>query len=122
MKTFSNHINKFRIRKGALASTDNDGLVGAFDILLPCGLNAFVISTDGIGVSPIWEHVSVSTATRCLTWEEMCFIKALFWNDDETVVQYHPAKDVYVKRHPYCLHLWRPVGQELPVPPPILVG
>ena len=39
-----------------------------------------------------WEHVSVSLPDRCPTWEEMCFIKDLFWNSDECVVQYHPPK------------------------------
>src|SRR5690349_6482303 len=29
-----------------------------------------------------WEHVSISIPSedRCPTWEEMCFVKDLFWN------------------------------------------
>lgn len=69
-----------------------------------------------------WEHVSVSTAVRCPTWEEMCYVKGLFWGEEDTVVQYHPAKSEYVNNHQYCLHLWRPIGQYMPVPPSILVG
>ena len=24
--------------------------------------------------------------------------------------------------HPYCLHMWKPIGVEIPTPPSILVG
>ncbi len=72
----------------------------------------------------LWEHVSVTIykQSRTPTWEEMCFIKDLFWSDDQAVVQYHPAKEDYRNHHPYCLHLWRPVGVMFPVPPPIMVA
>src|SRR5580658_4748259 len=43
-----------------------------------------------------FEHVSVSLAHRCPTWEEMCKIKDLFWDDEDVVVQFHPAKSEYV--------------------------
>ncbi len=69
-----------------------------------------------------WEHVSVSTPNRCPTWEEMCFVKSLFWGEDETVIQYHPPKSEYVNNHPYCLHLWRPSKIIIPLPPTELVG
>lgn len=70
----------------------------------------------------IWEHVSISTQTRCPTWEEMCFVKDLFWDEEDCVVQYHPPKSDYINCHPRCLHLWRPIGLEIPRPPKILVG
>lgn len=70
-----------------------------------------------------WEHVSVSTAVRCPTWEEMCVVKALFWDPHECVVQFHPPEEDYVNMHPYCLHLWKPLdGVVLPRPPSIAVG
>lgn len=75
-----------------------------------------------------WEHVSVTIApvnkasTRCPTWEEMCFVKDMFWNKDEVVIQYHPAEKDYVSMHPYCLHLWKPIGVILPTPDPLMVG
>lgn len=73
-----------------------------------------------------WEHVSVTlieqALKRCPTWEEMCYIKDVFWAGDETVVQYHPPRSEYVNRHAHCLHLWRPVTAALPRPPKILVG
>lgn len=64
------------------------------------------IISSGI-IDPLWEHVSVSRINRTPTWNEMCRIKELFWDDDETVVQFHPKKSEYVNRHPYCLHLWK---------------
>ena len=69
-----------------------------------------------------WEHVSVSTSNRCPTWAELQQIKELFWADDETVVQFHPAKADYVNRHPYCLHLWRRVRRPFELPPRHLIG
>jgi hypothetical protein len=80
--------------------------------------------SDGMG----FEHVSVTVApinknaTRCPTWEEMCFVKDMFWNKDEVVIQYHPAESDYVSMHPFCLHLWKPIGVVLPTPDPLMVG
>jgi hypothetical protein len=68
-----------------------------------------------------WDHVSVSLADRCPTWEEMCFIKELFFERHEPAMQLHPVKD-YVNNHPYCLHLWRPRDAEIPLPFAEMVG
>jgi hypothetical protein len=64
-----------------------------------------------------WEHVSVSLAHRCPTWEEMVFVADLFWDPSETLIQFRPAADQYRNCHPYCLHWWRPVGVTFPTPP-----
>jgi hypothetical protein len=77
-----------------------------------------VIFSNGRG----WEHVSVSCCNRTPTWLEMCFVKELFWDEEDCVIQFHPPKSKYVKVHPYVLHLWRPVGQALPVQETSLVG
>lgn len=70
-----------------------------------------------------WEHVSVAPLNgRMPTWNDMCFIKDLFFEPDEWVVQFHPARDEYVNNVPNCLHLWRPIKEEMPKPPSILVG
>lgn len=72
-----------------------------------------------------WEHVSMNDNSKTPTWEEMCDLKDMFWADDETVVQYHPAKSEYVNNLKHCLHLWRPIEQyngKLPIPDSILVG
>lgn len=42
-------------------------------------------------------------------------------SDDETVIEYHPAKENYVNIAENCLHLWRPQRQAIPVPPKIFV-
>ena len=64
-----------------------------------------------------WEHVSVSHAFMTPTWAEMQFIKEIFWDDSETVVQFHPKKSEYVNTHPYCLHLWKIKGHDFELPP-----
>ena len=74
-------------------------------------------ASDGMG----WEHVSVSTAIRCPTWAEMSFVKDLFWDEEDCVMQLHPPKSQYVNNHPYCLHLWRPTSQAIPQPDMIQV-
>ena len=68
-----------------------------------------------------WDHVSISFADRCPTWEEMCVVKKIFFNPEETVIEYHPAESQYVNTFPYCLHLWRPQQAEIPTPPIIYV-
>lgn len=72
-----------------------------------------------------WEHCSVSITDRykrCPSWEQMSFIKDSFWNDDECCIEYHPAKKDYVNNHEYCLHIWKPIDQEIPTPPSLMVG
>lgn len=99
------------------------GESGLFYIPYKGGVDSFVftvIASNELG----WDHVSVSIQgrERCPKWEEMCFIKSLFWDDTETVVQYHPPKSEYVNNHAYCLHLWKKGGYEYPLPPSIMVG
>ena len=108
-----------RIRKGEFASDGSYGLTGAFVVFGPRGewLRIIADNTDAA-----WEHVSVSTTHRTPNWTEMCFVKNLFWNEDECVIQYHPPKKDYVNCHPYCLHLWKPLKHVIPMPPPIMVG
>lgn len=64
-----------------------------------------------------WEHVSVSYRHKMPTWDEMCRVKDLFWHEEETVVQFHPKKSEYVNNYPFCLHLWRKLGQDFELPP-----
>ncbi len=81
---------------------------------------ASVIWSNGGG----WEHVSICPVDSKYTpsWEDMCRLKDMFFNDDEVVVQYHPAKREYVNNLLNCLHLWRPINETLPTPPTIMVG
>jgi hypothetical protein len=97
---------------------------GIYHIMGPCGVGLAIIVDDGVGTGALdgWEHVSVSTQRRIPNWLEMCFVKDLFWGDNECVVQFHPPKSEHVNNHPFCLHLWRPTDGVFPTPPPILVG
>ena len=113
---------KDRVVNGVIKSGPADGNFGQFRIWLSNRTVANCIVTDGMG----WEHVSVHIVSdrkkRTPTWAEMCKIKDLFWDEEDCVVQYHPAKKDYVNNHEHCLHIWRQVGVEYAAPPPILVG
>lgn len=109
---------KFRVKTGAHASDDSYGNNGAFAIKLKNNQSAYVIASDLMG----WEHVSVSRQDRCLTWGEMCQVKDMFWDDSDCVMQLHPPKSEHINNHPYCLHLWKPLQKEIPMPPSIMVG
>ncbi len=120
MKTKLPHnVLKGRITEGLLASTPEHGNNGAFGIKLG-KLIYYIIVSDKMG----WDHVSVSIpgATRTPTWEEMCVIKDLFFNKDEIVIQFHPPESEYVNFHKYCLHLWRPHGHQVKLPPKEMIG
>jgi hypothetical protein len=111
----------YRLTKGKMASNKTFGNNGAFRIpYAKHNLTIQAIASDGLG----WEHVSVTTPgrKRVPTWEEMCHVKQLFWDPEDVVVQYHPAKEDYVNMHKYCLHLWRQTDQPMQVPESILVG
>ena len=118
MKKSTEHIDKYRITASRLYSDSSYGMNGAFVIPGPHSMGLQVIVSDTRG----WEHVSVSLKNRCPNWPEMCFIKDLFWDDNEIAMQLHPAKKDYVNNHEYCLHLWRPKKGKIPMPPSVMVG
>ena len=109
---------KYRVREGKMASDESFGNNGMFIVSLKHQQKLLVRASDGGG----WEHVSVSRRDRCPTWDEMCQVKEMFWDDEDCVIQYHPPKSEWVNNHPNCLHMWRPIGMDLPRPHPILVG
>lgn len=115
--------NKFRLRNHpTIASDDSYGNNGAFSIPVKFGVIAWIVASDGEG----WEHVSVHIMEkgreRTPSWDEMCEVKNLFWDEEDCVIQYHPAKSEYVNRHKHTLHLWRPIGIVIPIPNKIMVG
>lgn len=98
-------------------TTTQDGNNGLFIIPSPFGSEDLqVICSDGQG----WDHVSVSLRKRCPTWGEMDYIKRLFFEDEETAMQLHPPRSMWISNHPYCLHLWRPTGIDANIPMPDL--
>lgn len=80
-----------------------------------------------IGVE--WEHVSAKASKNIggkvkymiPTWDEMCYVKSLFWDPEDCVMQLHPPESEYVNYNEAVLHLWRPIGVEIPQPPKICV-
>ena len=113
--------NQYRLRhRKWIGTEDVDGNNGMFVIPSDVrkGSELTIVASDGAG----WEHVSVSLKNRTPDWAEMCQIKNLFWGENDVVVQYHPDKEDYVNFHKFCLHLWRPTEEGLPVPASILVG
>lgn len=77
-----------------------------------------VVASSGMG----WDHVSVSRRDRCPSWEDMERIKRMFFRDEETAMQLHVPPSEHINCHPNCLHLWRPLNQEIPRPPSIMVA
>lgn len=125
---------KQRLMCGPLASDSSFGNNGAFEWntkydetlhqLAPQGYKTVIIASNGLN----WEHVSV----HCIdietnkpftpSWKIMCEIKNIFWDEEDCVVQYHPPKSEYVNNHEHVLHLWKPIGIKIPLPPSQLVG
>ncbi len=112
--------NQWRVRRGPMMSDELSGHNGAFMVPHAGAGVMQIIASDQGG----WEHVSVSLPHRCPTWDEMCEVKAMFWDEEDCVVQYHPPASEYVNKHPYCLHLWRPTspGVVVPMPPKWMIG
>lgn len=113
-----------------LGSTSEDGNNGAFLLESPePGWLLAIIASDGSD----WEHVSIhayrvssrerdGTKVRTPNWKEMVYVKDVFWDEEDIVMQLHPKKSEYVNCHPHTLHLWRPTNQMIPTPPAELVG
>lgn len=77
-----------------------------------------VISSSGEG----WDHVSVSLPHRTPTWDEMIFIKRMFFEADEAAIMIAPPESSYVNVHPHCLHWWRPLMTSIPLPPTWMIA
>ncbi len=117
-------LNSCRVRSGieGYNSTEADGMNGAF--IIPFH-NSKTIDRLGVIASDQegWEHVSVTRQTGpkshklCPSWEMMCRVKRAFWDDEETVVEFHVPMAEWVNEHPGCLHLWKKTGYEFPRPP-----
>jgi hypothetical protein len=118
MKPNFSHLDKFRIPHPSTGYIAFGDRVGAFQVPCPTAKQArifIIIAADGSDdVTEGWEHVSVhgrkkhNGKTQMFTpsWEDMCFIKGLFWDAHEPVIQFHPPKSQYVNIHQHVLHLW----------------
>lgn len=115
MKTLEEIITNPRIAQ--IDKKTKDGFHGM--ITMP-KWSGSVICTNTGG----WEHVSVSPFKKHVmpTWDDMCAIKDVFWNDDEAVIEVHPPKAEYVNNLSNCLHLWRCYFKDMVLPPSFMVG
>ncbi len=55
-----------------------------------------------------WGHVSIILENRNPTWDEMAYVKKIFFEPEELCIQIHPRQSQYVNLHEYCLHIWNP--------------
>lgn len=105
-------LERCRVTTGPMGSERRYGfnglfIVGRLRIIAACGWG--------------WDHVSVSLANRCPTFNELKRVKDLFWDPEETVVHFFPKQSEYVNNHPFTLHLWKRHGAEYDLPPRIMV-
>ena len=110
--------NKYRVRTHLILDSDDSIGNNGFFIFNYAGYEVRVQASNGLG----WEHCSVTiNRNRTPSWDIMCKVKELFWDDEDTVLQYHPPKSKYINLHNYCLHLWKPIDFDIPVPEKILI-
>lgn len=120
---------KHRVKEGGnMATTALDGNNGLF--LIPMSIKKgdntkynyylSVIATAAQG----WENVLITIMNkdgkltpRSASLEEMDFIKAIFWGNDECVLQYFPATADDMKLPGFCVALWKPNFAAVPKPP-----
>lgn len=81
--------------------------MSAFITLRDCGTCSLVWTRNGDG----FEHVSIAPvkSNKVPTWNDMCKLKDIFFDDEEEVYQIHPPKSEYVNISENCLHLWKRV-------------
>lgn len=112
------HLEKNRVKHPVLAFNPG-GKNGYFIIRYKEQSVLNCMASDGFN----WDHVSVTVngEKRCPSWEEMVFVKSLFFDFNETAVQFHPRDDEYINIHPYCLHLWRYQKENYQLPPHYMI-
>lgn len=79
------------------------GILWATELSVAGQKGSVVFSPDEGG----WQHVSFSPYSGKLpTWDAMCELKDIFFDDEEEAIQLHPKKSQYVNVKENCLHLW----------------
>lgn len=114
-----------RVRHGFYRSETGEWN-GAYTINIPGeARRIFIIASNGSEAPDDtelqWEHVSVSfgaTSSKTPSWSVMFVVKDLFWDPEIPVMQLHPPRSQWVNFHPGCLHLWRPLPPNPPIPLP----
>lgn len=104
--------DEFRHPVGGSMGNEQNGFI----ILPQKGLK--IMFSNGMG----WEHASVSRVSKMPSYDDLTWVKQILWGANATVMQLFVPFDEHVNRHPYCLHLWRPLEDEIPRPPNVMVG
>lgn len=73
-----------------------------------------VIIEPEIHDGELWLHLSVSTAGRVPSWDEMRWCRDVFIGDRKAI-SVLPVSAEYVNIHPNCLHLFAPLERD-PLP------
>src|SRR3972149_1913846 len=113
---------RFRVRSGEMETEPNSGPQGAFEVPGPEGRTLWIIASDGrdwgeaalAGLA--WEHVSVHAGRKRAqtpTWREMEYVRDLFWEEGDTVLQFSVPRAKHINLHDHVLHLWRQPGAEV---------
>jgi len=99
-------------RNPRISKAEGSCNMGSAEITLNGWAGSVVWSVDRADNGTVWEHVSVSPYDlgHTPTWDEMCEVKDIFFEDEEEAVQFHPKKSDYVNLQKNCLHIWRPAG------------
>ena len=107
-----------QFREAAAGAESSPGSPARFRVPLPVFSSTACVQA---ALVEGWEHVSVYVVENgkeeTPTWEEMRAVRALFWDPDDCVLQYYPAEGSGVDRQLHTIHLWRPIGNEVPTPP-----
>lgn len=130
MKSDSTEINQFRVTEGEGASTDADGMNGNFTFKV----GDAIVQVSSVQNSPEgWNHVIcaafehpksniISRLTaqqprpRMTNGEETMAVKRLFFEDDETVVEYWPKKGSFLPMSLHARHLWQRIHSDVATP------
>ncbi|MCL2737580.1 MAG: hypothetical protein FWE17_01820 [Alphaproteobacteria bacterium] len=121
MKKDNTYVNKYKLNRSVSAVMPAMNSLGISAYRIPVKSSSVTLTVI-VDENNGWDHLSVTVNTsdgdapRCPTWEEMCFVKDLFFTEEEIAIQYHPPKSKYVNIQEYCLHLWRPQNEVVPAP------
>lgn len=116
------HVDQYRVSDGVMRSPSGVPY-GMFFIPGPCAQELkCIVSAGTVDPQYPWDHLSVSCRNRCPNWQEMEFVKHIFFKEDEYAMQLHVPVANHINLHPFVLHIWRPLNAVIPIPNPIMVG
>jgi len=117
---FTDEFAKYAIKHPVLGMPI-EGRGGVYSVPLKNSKGKSVTLQVCASIDMDWDQVSVSLPHRCPNWPEMDFIKKMFFEEDEVAFQLHVSIKDHINIHDYCLHLWRPQNQDIPLPEKLMV-